>query len=92
VREQELVGKQPEGYSPGEIHHPHQFAPRPDSLSRAWFSDEEMAASLDLLESQQMDNGGWPITWRVWTPAIEIEWSGLMTIAALKTLAAYGRL
>ena len=92
VREQELVGKQPEGYSPGEIHHPHDFAKRPDSLSRAWFSDEEMSASLDLLESQQMDNGGWPITWAVWTPAIEIEWSGLMTIAALKTLRAYGRL
>ena len=41
---------------------------------------------------RQQDNGGWPITWAVWTPAIEIEWSGLMTIAALKTLQAYGRL
>jgi hypothetical protein len=92
VREQELVGKQPEGYSVGEVHHPHQFARRPDSLARAWFSDEEIAASLDLLVSQQMDNGGWPITWAVWTPAIEIEWSGLMTIAALKTLKAYGRI
>ena len=28
---------------------------------------------------------------RVWTPAIAIEWSGLMTIDALKTLSAYGR-
>ena len=91
VREQELVGKQPEGYSPGEIHHPHQFARTPDSLSHAWFSDEEMSASLDLLESEQMENGGWPITWAVWTPAIEVEWSGLMTIGALKTLQAYGR-
>ena len=36
-------------------------------------------------------HGGWPITWAVWTPAIEIEWSGLVTIAALKTLRAYGR-
>ena len=29
VREQGLVGKQPEGYSPGEIHHPHDFAKSP---------------------------------------------------------------
>ena len=42
VREQELVGKQPEGYSPGEIHHPHDFAKRPDSLAARWFSDEEL--------------------------------------------------
>ena len=36
-------------------------------------------------------HGGWDITWAVWTPAIEIEWSGLVTIAALKTLRSYGR-
>jgi hypothetical protein len=89
--EQRLVGTQPEGYSPGEIHHPHDFARRPDSVARAWFSDAEMETSLDHLESRQGENGGWPITWAVWTPAIEIEWSGLMTIAALKTLRAYGR-
>jgi hypothetical protein len=92
VKEQALVGKQPEGYSPGEIHHPHDFAKRPDSLARAWFSDEEIEASLDHLQSQQRDHGGWDITWAVWTPAIEIEWSGLVTIAALKTLRAYGRI
>ena len=49
VREQKLVGTQPEGYSPGEIHHPHNFAEAPDSLARAWFSDAEIEASLDHL-------------------------------------------
>ena len=29
VRDQELVGTQPEGYSPGEIHHAHDFAKQP---------------------------------------------------------------
>jgi hypothetical protein len=91
VREQRLVGEQPEGYSVGEIHHPHDFAKRPDSLARGWFSDAEMSASLDVLETRQRDDGGWSITWAVWTPAIEIEWSGLVTIAALKILRAYGR-
>jgi hypothetical protein len=92
VHAQELVGKQPEGYSPGEIHHPHDFAKSPDSLAARWFSDEELSASLDVLEGKQLEAGGWPITWAVWTPAIEIEWSGLQTIAALKTLRAFGRI
>jgi hypothetical protein len=91
VREQQLVGVQPEGYSPGEIHHPHNFAKSPDSLARAWFSDSDIEASLDHLESEQRDHGGWEITWAHWLPAIPIEWSGLATIDALKTLAAYGR-
>ncbi|RKQ87571.1 hypothetical protein C8N24_5596 [Solirubrobacter pauli] len=91
VREQELVGTQPEGYTVGEIHHPHDFAKSADSLARAWFSDAEIDASLDHLASRQNDEGGWDITWAVWTPAIKIEWSGLVTIAALKTLRSYGR-
>ena len=91
MREQNLVGTQPEGYSEGEIHHPHDFARRPDSLARPWFTDEEMDNSLDHLASKQLEDGGWRITWAVWLPAIEIEWSGIVTIAALKTLQAYGR-
>jgi hypothetical protein len=91
VREQRLVGEQPEGYAVGEIHHPHDFAKRPGSLARAWFSDAEIEASLDHLQAQQREHGGWAITWSVWLPAIEIEWSGLVTIAALKILRAYGR-
>ena len=35
VREQNLVGTQPEGYSPGEIHHPHNFASSPGHRSPA---------------------------------------------------------
>jgi len=91
VREQNLVGTQPEGYSPGEIHHPHNFARRPDSLARAWFSDSEIESSLDHLESEQREHGGWEITWAHWLPAIPFEWSGIITIDALKVLRAYGR-
>jgi hypothetical protein len=92
VREQNLVGTQPEGYSVGEVHHPHNFARTPDSLARKWFSDEEIEASLDHLVSQRREHGGWEITWSHWLPAIPFEWSGLITIDALKTLRAYGRL
>jgi len=92
VREQNLVSAEIEGYTVGEIHHPHDFAKRPESLAARWFSLQELDASLDRLEGKQLEAGGWPITWAVWTPAIEIEWSGLQTITALKTLSAYGRL
>jgi hypothetical protein len=92
VRDQGLVDRQPEGYSAGEIHRPHDFAATPDSLARRWFSDDEIEASLDHLAAQQGDDGGWPVTWAIWTPAIEIEWSGLVTIAALKTLRSYQRI
>ena len=92
VGQQGLVGKQPEGYSPGEIHHPHDFARRPDSLARPWFTDVEIEASLQHLAAQQRDDGGWPVTWAIWLPAIEFEWSGLVTISALKILRAYGRI
>lgn len=88
----DLIGTRPESYSAGEIHHPHDFAKRPDSLARRWFSDAEIEASLDHLEAQQRDDGGWPVAWAIWTPAIEIEWSGLVTIAALKILRAYARI
>ena len=40
VKEQNLVGTQPEGYTEGEIHYPHDFARRPDSLARPWFTDD----------------------------------------------------
>jgi hypothetical protein len=92
VREQGLVGEQPEGYSPGEIHQPHDFARRPDSLARRWFTDAEIETSLDGLQAEQTEAGGWPVKWAIWTPAIEIEWSGLVTLNALKILRAYGRI
>jgi hypothetical protein len=92
VKEQNLVGTQPEGYSEGEIHYAYDFARRPDSLARPWFTDDEIESGLDHLAAKQQDDGGWRITWPVWLPAIEYEWSGIVTIAALKTLQAYGRL
>lgn len=92
VREQNLVGTQPEGYTEGEIHRATDFAKHADSLARRWFSDAELDEALDHLASRQNDEGGWDITWAVWIPAIKVEWSGLITIAALKTLRSYGRI
>ncbi|MFC9677248.1 hypothetical protein ACFRAI_40625 [Streptomyces sp. NPDC056637] len=100
VREQRLAlldPGQPEaypvapGYAPGEHHLPHDYAKAPESLARAWFTDEEMARSLDFLTGEQQDDGGWPIRWRQWAPAVALEARPVVTVEALRTLRAYGR-
>ncbi|MFF7261519.1 hypothetical protein ACFZCL_14715 [Streptomyces sp. NPDC008159] len=100
VREQRLAALDPgrlegypvaSGYAPGEHHFPFDFARTPESLARAWFTDEEMSRSLDFLESEQRDDGGWPIRWRQWAPGTALESRPIVTIEALRTLRAYGR-
>ncbi|CAL9403808.1 hypothetical protein [Streptomyces sp. enrichment culture] len=79
------------GYAPGEHHFPHDYAPAPRSLARAWFTDAEMERSLDFLAAEQQEDGGWPVRWRPWAPAPALESGPLVTIDALRTLRAYGR-
>jgi hypothetical protein len=81
----------PPGYGPGEVHTPLDYAPRPTSLARRWFTDEEIERSLDALEGEQGEDGGWSFRWREWNPATSIEWRGRVTIDALNRLRAYGR-
>ncbi|MEU8584099.1 hypothetical protein [Streptomyces abikoensis] len=81
----------PEGYAPGEYHFPHDFARTPGSLARAWFSDTEMARSLDFLAAAQQEDGGWPVRWRAWAPGTVLEGRPMVTLDALLTLRAYGR-
>ncbi|MBS2545665.1 hypothetical protein KGQ19_02160 [Catenulispora sp. NL8] len=82
----------PPGYAPGEHHYPHDYAPAPDTLARAWFTDEEMRRSLDHLAASQDPDGGWPMNWAKWSPSTELEARPLVTLKALRTLRAYGRL
>ncbi|WP_309114978.1 hypothetical protein [Saccharothrix sp.] len=85
-------GRAPEGYAVGETHKPHHYAPTPDSLARRWFSDDEVERDLDRLEAEQQEDGGWTFPWAAWTPVTEYEWRSIVTIEALKTLRAYGRI
>ncbi|SPE99313.1 hypothetical protein [Streptomyces sp. MA5143a] len=100
VREQRLAVLDPgkleaypvaSGYAPGEHHFPFDFARTPESLARAWFTDEEMSRSLDFLGSEQREDGGWPIRWRQWAPGTALESRPIVTIEALRTLRAYER-
>jgi hypothetical protein len=98
VRDQRIVLLDPDhpeqarlapGYAPGEYHLPHDFAPRPDSLARAWFTDAEMDRSLRQLAAGQQDDGGWPISWARWSATSEAEGRPPVTLTALTTLRAY---
>ncbi|MEV3859767.1 hypothetical protein AB0J38_36370 [Streptomyces sp. NPDC050095] len=100
VREQRLAVLDPDrrddypvapGYAPGEHHYPCDYAKAPESLARSWFTDEEMSRALDHLESEQQEDGGWPVNWRQWAPGISAEARPMVTIEALRTLRAYGR-
>ncbi len=75
----------------GYVHRPLEFAPRPDSLARKLFGDEVIAANLDFLQAQQQADGGWPIAWPTVSAANEYEYRGVVTLGALKTLQAWGR-
>lgn len=100
VREQRLVVLDPEraeadplsfGHGPGEHHFAYDFARAPESLARAWFTDEEMARSLDFLAGRQQEDGGWPLRRREWAPSAALESRPIVTIEALLTLRAFGR-
>jgi hypothetical protein len=90
VRDQGLIRGE-FGGQPGEVHAETDFAPRPDTLSRRWFTDAEMEAALDALEAEQGEDGSWPVRWINGTPATAGEWAEV-TLKALLTLRAYGRL
>ncbi|KIF67554.1 hypothetical protein HY68_01185 [Streptomyces sp. AcH 505] len=81
----------PPGYAPDEHHFPHDYARVPGSLARHWFTEAEMARSLDFLAAEQDEDGGWPISWRAWAPGTALEWRPIVTIEALRTLRAHGR-
>ncbi|KUN15821.1 hypothetical protein AQI96_00085 [Streptomyces canus] len=78
------------GYGPDEHHFPHDYAKTPGSLARAWFTDAEMSRSLDHLEAEQQEDGGWPVRRRQWAPSAALETRPMVTIEALRTLRAYG--
>ncbi|NEB63575.1 hypothetical protein G3I61_28640 [Streptomyces diastaticus] len=79
------------GCAPGEHRFPHDYARDPRSLARAWFTDDEMARSLDYLAAGQEPDGGWPVRRPRWAPAPALEARGRVTVEALRTLRAYGR-
>ncbi|MFI6346258.1 hypothetical protein [Streptomyces sp. NPDC050560] len=108
VRERRLVvldGRRPlGGGTQGGARFPYHYARTPQSLAAAWFTDAEMARSLDQLAARQQHDGGWQVApgadgaagaaGRRWAPGAAqecLERRPVATIEALRTLCAFGR-
>jgi hypothetical protein len=77
-----------EGYGVTPLH----YAPAPDSPWRSLFDDAIIEGHLDRMAGNQQADGGWPITWEPPGAASALEWRGIETLRALRTLRAYGRI
>jgi len=76
----------------GEAHFPLDFAPSPAGYGRRLFDEDTIERHLDALVAAQREDGSWTFNWPAWTPVVQHEWSGFVTVARLLTLRAYGRL
>jgi hypothetical protein len=79
----------PPGYAEREFSFACDFAPTPRSIAAAWFGEDEMRTALDHLAAEQGEDGGWPIRYRLWNPAIEQQARPRSTIGALMVLRAW---
>jgi hypothetical protein len=87
-----LVELDPAALGEAERHGPLEYAPRPDSLARQLFDAATIEAHLDHLARSQQDDGGWTFNWPAWSPAAAADWRGHLTVEAIGTLQANGRL
>lgn len=71
---------------------PLQLAPNPESRWSSLFNDDVIEGHLVALETAQCEDGGWPLSWETIGTAAGQECRGVVTLAALRTLRAYGRL
>jgi len=70
---------------------PLHLAPAPDSAWRSLFDDATIDGHLDRMLRDQQADGGWAITWEPPSAASTLEWRGIETLRALRTLRSYGR-
>jgi len=80
------------GGTPDEAMRPLDFAPFPDRPLRALIDARRIEEDLDRLAADQQPDGGWDVDWQK-TPTLPgLEWRGVATVLAIRTLAANGRL
>lgn len=76
----------------GERLTPLELSERPGARSRALFTEGQIDADLDRLERGQQDDGGWTFDFLGWSAGQSVEWRGIVTLSALTTLGAHGRI
>ncbi|MRH88194.1 hypothetical protein GFY24_12190 [Nocardia sp. SYP-A9097] len=60
--------------------------------SRALFDDSTITAELQRLEHEQLDDGGWDFDFLHYFAGQTVEWRGLTTLAAIRTLREHRRI
>jgi hypothetical protein len=68
------------------------IAPWPGHAGRRLFDQAAIDRQLDELAAGQRADGGWTFDWLAWDDAVSWAWRGKLTVDALRTLAANGRL
>jgi len=68
------------------------WAPSRGSYAAMFISEKEFEVHLTHLLTNQLEDGGWPISWPEVSPGAWMEWRGWITVDRLKTLKAFGRL
>jgi hypothetical protein len=72
----------------GDVQTPLDVAPHPGDRARRLFDTTTIDGHLDALAAAQQDDGGWTFGWEGWSPAGTLEWRGILTVGALRTLRA----
>ena len=71
--------------------HSLNYAHSPESVLYPIFSKERISADLDELVNRQKNDGRWD-TWYGLSEGMKLEWAGIQTLWALKTLRNYNRI
>lgn len=88
---EEIPGLHLDPETPGYGLSPLHLAPTTGSRWRKLFTNVQISAALGHLLGNQQPDGGWPISWEAPSEAATLEWRGVVTFQALRTLTSYGR-
>ncbi len=71
---------------------PLMLSERLGARSRVLFTQDQIEADLDRLAREQQEDGGWTFDYLAWSAGQSVESRGIVTLLALSTLSANGRL
>jgi hypothetical protein len=80
------------GGADGEVLTALSVTPRPDHAGRRLFDPAAIERQLDELAAGQRDDGGWMFDWLAWNDAVAWAWRGRISVDAIATLRANGRI
>ncbi|MBO9523491.1 MAG: hypothetical protein J7518_18325 [Nocardioidaceae bacterium] len=76
----------------GEAVTPLTLSPRRGARSRRMFTPEQIAADLDRVEAEQLEDGGWDFDFLHWSAGQALDWRSSFTVSNLLRLHEHGRI